>query len=301
MNYEIHQLYAKDYKLIKSYIELREPGICDYMFLDQYIWREFYDSKYFYTDKGLFWIMQLNGSYFTMLPMCKAEDLVECFSILVDYFNNTLGVKVQIHIADEEAIDILKLDSNKFTVVEDRTYYDYVYNGKDLRTLSGKKFHKKKNHVNSFMKNYKDRYEYRSLCCKNLEDIKEFLDSWYEHKESDDSYNRLIHEQRGLIEALEHCKELEYKMGGIYIDGKLQGFSLASYMSSKNMVFIHIEKANPQIRGLYNFLNQQFLIHEYPTVRYVNREDDMGLEGLRVAKMSYRPEYLAKKYSIKQI
>lgn len=279
---------------------MRDPGICDSMFIDNYMWRGYYDSKYFTTEKGLFWILKLKTGYFSILPMCKQEDLSECFDILVRYFNEKLGEKLKIYIADEEGALSLQLDPEKFEVQENRDYFDYVYSGEDLRTLKGKKLRKKKNHLNAFYREYEGRYEYRRVCCADREEILEFLDRWYTAKESDDEFNRLDEEFAGILQVIDHCRELEYKMAAVYIDGKMQAFTLGSYSKTNDMAFIHVEKANPEFRGLYNFINQQFLIHEYPDVEWVNREDDMGLEGLRKAKMSYRPAYLAKKYSIIQ-
>ena len=80
----------------------------------------------------------------------------------------------------------------------------------------------------------------------------------------------------------------------------MQAFTIGSYNPFEKMAVIHIEKANAQIRGLYQFINQQFLIHAFPTVKLVNREDDLGLEGLRRAKMSYCPVGFARKYSVRQ-
>ena len=84
------------------------------------------------------------------------------------------------------------------------------------------------------------------------------------------------------------------------MDGKLEAFTIGSYNFYENMAVIHIEKANAQMRGLYQFINQQFLINEFPDVKLVNREDDLGLEGLRKAKMSYNPVGFARKYYVEQ-
>lgn len=297
---EVHDLFARDYYKIKKYFDMRDPGICDSMFIDNYIWRNYYDSKYFTTDKGLFWIYQLRGEYFTILPLCKPEDLPECFDFAVRYFNEVLGVKFKIYIADEEGVNQLNLPSDRFKVEEERDYFDYVYAGEALRTLRGKKLRKKKNHLNSFLNTYEGRYEYRHVCCEDRDAIVNFLNRWYDKKESDDIYNRLAAEYQGIMEVLEHCRELEYRMAAVYVDGVMEAFTLGSYSRTNDMVFIHVEKANPAIRGLYNYINKTFLEKEYPNVEFVNREDDMGLEGLRKAKMSYRPLYLAKKYSITQ-
>ena len=90
-------------------------------------------------------------------------------------------------------------------------------------------------------------------------------------------------------------------MGGVYIDGQMEAFTIGSYNPVEHMAVIHIEKANPEINGLYQFINQQFLIEEFPEAEWVNREDDMGLEGLRKAKMTYYPADYARKYLVEQL
>ena len=104
----------------------------------------------------------------------------------------------------------------------------------------------------------------------------------------------------GIHEILRQCLELDIRMSGVYIDGKLEAFTIGSYNPTENMAVIHIEKANPEIRGLYQFINQQFLIQEFPEVTLVNREDDLGQEGLRHAKMSYNHCGFARKYLVQQ-
>ena len=89
-------------------------------------------------------------------------------------------------------------------------------------------------------------------------------------------------------------------MVGVYIDGDLQAFSVGSYNSREKMAVIHIEKANPEFNGLYQFINQQFLIHEFPEAVLVNREDDVGIPGLRKSKMSYNPIGFARKFMVEQ-
>ena len=110
----------------------------------------------------------------------------------------------------------------------------------------------------------------------------------------------LDYEIEGIHEVLKNCSTLSVKMGGIYIDKRLEAFSMGSYNPFEDMAVVHIEKANPEIRGLYQFINQQFLINEFPEVKLINREDDMGIEGLRQAKMTYNPIGFARKYLVKQ-
>ena len=90
------------------------------------------------------------------------------------------------------------------------------------------------------------------------------------------------------------------KIAGIFIDGKLEAFTMGEYINP-NMALIHIEKANPMIRGLYPYINQQFLVNEFSDVEFVNREEDLGIEGLRKAKLSYHPVKFIEKYTVREV
>ena len=206
----------------------------------------------------------------------------------------------KIYLADEEAVERLHLkESPDFQVTEQEDLKDYLYDGEALRTLAGKKLHKKKNHLNGFLREYEGRYEYRCLCCQDRDKVWEFLDKWREQK-GDDVEDHLDYEVAGIHEILKNCSQLKVRMAGVFVDGNLEAFTIGSYNPLEDMAIIHIEKANPQIRGLYQFINQQFLIHEFPDVKLVNREDDLGEEGLRKAKMSYNPCGFARKYLVMQ-
>ena len=90
------------------------------------------------------------------------------------------------------------------------------------------------------------------------------------------------------------------RMGSIFVDGKMEAFTMGNYNELEEMAFICVEKANSQIPGLYQTINQQFIVQEFPDSRVVNREDDVGLEGLRKAKLSYNPIGYAEKYTVIQ-
>ena len=90
------------------------------------------------------------------------------------------------------------------------------------------------------------------------------------------------------------------KIAGIFIDGKLEAFTMGEYINP-NMALIHIEKANPMIRGLYPYINKQFLVNEFSDVEFVNREEDLGIEGLRKAKLSYHPVKFIEKYTVREV
>ena len=193
------------------------------------------------------------------MPMCKEEDLEHYFLETQEYFNQELNVPLRIYLADEEAVQYLKLDPEKYLVREQEDLKDYLYDGEAMRTLAGKKLHKKKNHLNAFMKEYDGRYEYRRLCCSDRYDVWDFLSTWRETK-GDDVDEHLDPEVEGIHEILKNCSDLNVRMGGVYVDGKLEAFTIGTYNPLENMAVIHIEKANPEMRGLYRFINLS-LIH----------------------------------------
>ena len=300
MNLNFRPVEAKDIDALEPYFGLRPNKTCDSVMLDSFLWKNYYHVRIAVRDdKAVLWLMNLDGQHYTAMPACPEEDLAHYFYETVRYFNEELKEPLRIYLADEEAVQALNLDPEKYEVTEQEDLKDYLYDGEALRSLSGKKQKKKKNHLNAFKKEYEGRYEYRRLCCSDRQDVWQFLDLWREQK-GDDVEEHLDYEVEGIHEILKNCYSINVHMGGVYIDGNLEAFTIGSYNVREKMAIIHIEKANPEIRGLYQFINQQFLINEFPDAVLVNREDDLGLEGLRKAKMSYNPVGFARKYRVIQ-
>lgn len=301
MSLNFKPIQAEDIDQLTPFFCQRPNKTCDSVFLDSFLWRGYYHVQFAVSEgKAILWLMEENGVKHSAMPICREEDLPHFFQQIVDYFNQELNLPFRIYLADEEAVDHLHLkDSEDFVVTEQEDLKDYLYDGEAMRTLAGKKLHKKKNHLNSFLKEYEGRYEFRRLCCSDRGDVWKFLDKWRENK-GDDVEDHLDYEVAGIHEILKNCSHLNVRMAGVYIDGQLEAFTIGSYNPFEDMAVIHIEKANPEIRGLYQFINQQFLLSEFPEVKLVNREDDLGQEGLRRAKMSYNPCGFARKYLVEQ-
>ncbi len=297
---KLHTLKPSDYELLKKYYSYRYPGTCESVITSTYIWNIYYGSKYYINEWGIVFIHSLKDELFTFTPLCRIEDMKACFMDAKAYFNNVLGQKLKLYAVDAEAAEALMDFSDKFDFVKERMYFDYLYEAEGLKKLSGKKYHKKKNHVNGFLKEYGERYDMRQLQAADREEIFEFLDRWHEQRVIEDEYNRDDYELMGIKYLISECPMPDYKMFGIYVDGCMQAFSLGTYSKEEKTAYIHVEKANPDIRGLYAFVNQQFLVNCFPEALYVNREDDMGLLGLRQAKLSYNPIKLIEKYEISE-
>lgn len=172
--------------------------------------------------------------------------------------------------------------------------WDYVYSRESLATLKGKKLHGKRNHINKFLSQNPD-YEYKKLVPSMIPDCIALYEHWSEEK--DEPSMHLDDEKRSVLLALNHMEALGLTGGTIYLDGKLCAFTVGERLLPQ-MQLIHIEKANTDIDGLYPMINQQYVLHECDGVEWINREEDMGLEGMRKAKRSYYPARMVEKYML---
>lgn len=232
-----------------------------------------------------------------MLPLVKDNDYsfpVEC----IKKFFKEKNQKIKFRGIPEEYLDKFRsfLDF-PYELQTNQHENDYLYDADIFRYYKGKKLHKKRNNYNRFVKEYQDRYEFRQIDKKDYYQIYEFLHKWTETKVVDDS---IKNEVFGTKKLLCHYGSLDFVMGGVYIDGILEGFSIANLLN-KDYVIIQVEKANPNIRGLYQYLAQEMILQEFPDVLYVNRQEDLGVPGLIKSKQSYRPSDFGVKYSITEV
>lgn len=177
----------------------------------------------------------------------------------------------------------------------DRNNCDYVYNRDDLANLSGRRFHGPKNHVNRFMKDHPD-FTYEAITPANLEECLAYGKKWCEERANTDE--SIMFESEAIEEAFHSFEALQLRGGLIRYDGKVQAFSFGEKMLGSNMAVIHVEKADHKVNGLFNIINREFVKNAWPDVEYINREEDMGKEGLRMAKESLCPAFLVNKYNI---
>ena len=293
-------LFEEAAKLAEIYA-LRNNKTCDSTVLDTYIWKDLYNTEIYIEDEAAIILMKDDKGYFAAMPYCREEKLPEYFGLLRNYFKEELHSPLRIDLADEDALKALNLFENTdFEIEEEFDLKDYLYDAEELRTLPGKKYQKKRNLINKFMKEYEGRWEYKTLCCVDEYFLEEFMKKWVEIRLSEgvDSKDTLIIEKNGVIEMLRNCDKVTFRIGGIFIDEMLEAFTIGSYNSREKMAVISIEKGNSAIPGIYQVINQQFLLNSYEEAELVNREDDMGIEGLRQAKESYNPVGYARKYRV---
>ena len=178
-------------------------------------------------------------------------------------------------------------------VVADRANADYLYRREDLATLQGKRYHKKKNRLNVFLNHYEYtvipyNYEYRDGC-------RALLAAWREERMREGENLSLEREAQATAEALEYAGELGLAGLVVLVGGEVKGFVLGERLNRETSV-CHFEKADPQTEGLSQFLDREFNRLLFTDCTYVNREQDLGDEGLRMAKSTYHPIELITKY-----
>ncbi|SHN60128.1 hypothetical protein SAMN02745247_02177 [Butyrivibrio hungatei DSM 14810] len=301
---EFHKPDFEEASELSTIYALRDNKTCDSTVLDTYIWKELYNTRICKLEDAAFILMQDEKGYFASMPYCKEEDLPKAFELLKSYFNIELKSPLRIDLADEDALKVLGFDdltnNEEYIIEEESDLKDYLYDAEGLRTLAGKKYQKKRNLVNKFMKEYEGRWEYKTMCCTDEYFLEEFMKKWIEVKLSEgvESKDTLLVEKDGIIDILRNCDKVTYRVGGIFIDEMLEAFTIGSYNRREKMAVISIEKGNPDIPGIYQVINQQFLQNSYEEAEIVNREDDMGIEGLRHAKESYNPIGFARKYRV---
>ena len=289
------RLAIEDKNIFEKFIYPYKFLSCEYSFTTLYIWREACDVC-FTIYKGALIIKKkdFEGRYYFMQPLgYSSENLKEIIDTLMVYKTEN-GMEYLFKDLEEEFMEEIRNiydDVKDICIEEDRDNFDYLYEAEKLIKLSGKKLHGKKNHYNSFVKNYD--YEVKDI--KDAEVIKDVIiaaEKWYEA--NNDDYI-LKCELQGIKDVLENMKIINTKGIAVYVDEIIVAFSLGEKLND-DLAVIHIEKADVAYSGVYSFINKAFVDRYFNDVKIINREQDLGIAGLRKSKLSYHPFKLEKKY-----
>ncbi|MDR0995284.1 MAG: phosphatidylglycerol lysyltransferase domain-containing protein [Tannerella sp.] len=269
---------------------------CDYSFANMCSWRFLYGSEYAIYDEMLlvrFWIEEKRDRPVYMCPVSRhcldeAVRLLEEDSLAHGHPLWLLGVT-------DESRKVLERDyPGGFRYIPDRNYSDYIYLRSDLAGLSGKRYQSKRNHVNRFRNLYD--YRYLPITPELVPHCLELEAKWFVANEEKEGAGPLSNERRSLTFALAHSEELGLQGGAICVEGEIIAFSFGAPINA-NTFGVHVEKADVHYEGAYSVINQEFASHIPAQYTYVNREEDLGIPGLRQAKLSYHPAILLDKYT----
>jgi uncharacterized protein len=264
-------------------LNLTEDGISEFTFSNLYLFRKTYGYRLSSIPGKTFVIEGArHGKSFFSVPCALPEaDILDELMAGHDYLKNLPESLV--------AANRAGLERRGYSVEEDRDNFDYLYDRTDLAELSGKAYHKKRNLVNAFLNSYS--YEQKPLSKDNVPDALAVLDKWREAKGFDGDYE-------ASREALELFDVLGMRGFVYYVGGSPAGWCLGESLAKGRMFAVHFEKGIEEYKGIYQFINQAFAQSLPTTIRHINREQDLGDEGLRQAKMTYRPSGFVSKHRV---
>ena len=284
----------EDKSLVEKYYGKENHYLCEYYFSDIYMWSKTYHTK-IAEHNGYLYLKMTNSENVDYFFAPEGEgDFIEAVNALIDYTNKREIplLFTSIYAGMKEKLENAFPD--KFSFEENRDNSDYIYLAEKLINLSGKKLHKKKNHLNRFLKEYDGRWTYEDLDDDNKRDFFQYQLKWC------DIDNEFLGELGASSLALRNYNELNMKGGILKVDGEIIAVTLGSRTFEDTFV-IHIEKAETHINGSYQAINNMFASRNCQDVKYIDREEDLGIPGLRKAKESYYPEFLPENYIGKYI
>lgn len=294
-------LTIDDKDVIEKYVDKENLESYEYLFSSLYMWRKLNNIKYTVVNDVL--VIEKNeegkGTFYAQPLKYNKENLTELVDILIERNENYTDRDYLFGDVDEKFInDLKKYTDYKIEIKEDINDFEYVYNTNDLIELRGKKYHGKKNHVNSFEKSYK--YEIKSIDNENvIKDCIMLLHKWHEEVAVTVDKEMLM-EIDAIKDLFSELHYFDLQSIAIYVEGELAGFAVGEKVNDK-MAVIHVERGEIEYKGIYAFLNRQFLIKDFSDIECVNRQEDTGNAGLRKAKRSYHPVKMVKKYLVKVI
>ena len=254
------------------------------------MWNHYYEISYELFDHYAVILVKYPNKCAWLMPLCERNYLTDAFAYMKQY-SMEHNLPFEVHGMTQEIKDYCENNHISFIYEQDIDAQDYVYDVKMHQTLSGKKMQKRRNHYNAFIKEYENRYIFRSLNKNDKSIVLNFMDEWMQTSDYKDSIEI---EKMGISNLFDIFDEIHLKGGCIFVDNKLKGFNLYSELSDR-MLQMHVEKVDKSIRGLSCAL-LKFTLQDC-SYELMNREDDMGLEHLRKAKKDMNPIYKVKKYT----
>lgn len=290
---EFKEVELEDRGIIQKYLAQERFFISDVSFVNLFLWRKARKIAYaIVCDCLLIQTTYVGEKPFYFFPI-GAGDKRRVVELLLEQDS-----ALEFHSLELAWVEFLR---EHFTGIFDfelnRDRSDYVYDVQELISLSGRKYHKKKNHLNKFLQTY-PQFVFERISVENSAEVLGVWGEWFGMIEAPSV--GLVNENLGIVEVLGAWGELPIEGGLVRVDGRIVAFSFGEVMSSE-MAVIHIEKADSSVAGAYQIINQQLLANVFSHVKYANREEDLGIEGLRRAKMSYNPVFLVEKYEARRV
>ena len=266
---------------------------CDFCFTNLVAWQAKFKTCFAVVDETLFVRYQEeNREFYYFLPIGKIPLKKSLALIIRDAEKNAIPLKIKI-VGEQMWAHIENEMPNIFQFSYDRNNDEYIYLSEKLITLKGKKLQSKRNHINRLKSENADWSYLPISTAEELQECSSMLDAW-ENLNIGKAEKSLRYDYIAIKMILKNFRFLQLRGGIIRINDKIAAFTIGERLTNDTFV-IHVEKAFGDIQGAYPIINQQFAQNEITDAyTYINREEDMGLEYLRKAKMSYYPDNLLK-------
>lgn len=292
---EFKKLELNNIPLVVEYLSLNPSWISGRSIGGLFMWREPCNMEYCEFDNILY-LKGKFGSKVAFFPPCvKNGDFATALLTVKEYCDKN-NVECVFCNVDENEIESYEKVFSKTEVSFNETWSDYVYNAGDLMSFIGKKYHGQRNFVNRFKKLYPN-YKTFDVTLENLDKVKKFVGEYYEKRNKNSQM--FYEEKQSVFEVFDNFALYNFFGLGIMVEDEIVAVSFGE--KSSETIFIHIEKANTDYPGAYQMIVSEFAKRYAFDVKYLNREDDAGDEGLSRSKKSYHPVFMIKKYNVKII
>lgn len=263
---------------------------CDLSFSNLCSWRFLYHTQFAEQDGFLFFKFWSNEHLSYMMPVGKG-DLKKAVEALIEDAKQEKDHLRMLGVCPSMKEELEAIMPDSFSFRANRDFADYLYLRTDLATLIGKKYQSKRNHLNKFRKMYQ--HEYLPITPELIPECARLEEEWCKQNGCNEE-NGTTYEGRAITYALKNFEALGLTGGVLRVDNRIVAFTYGMPINQDTFV-VHVEKADTEIEGAYTMINYEFANRIPEQYIYINREEDLGIEGLRKAKLSYKPVRLLEK------
>lgn len=293
------RLTIADKALVQSFTFKLRLQICDLNFMNLCSWQFLYDTELAVIGDWLVFRFYADGHLAYMLP-CGGGFPRDILTLLLEDSRQLGHPFLMLGVCEDFVPCIGRAMPGTFHFSHNRDYSDYIYDRNALSTLAGKALQAKRNHVNRFLAAYPD-YEFRHLTQQEIPLCRELELRWQHDKQGTNPVAEAYeNERRSMNFVFDHWDELDSMGGCLFVNNRLVAFTFGSKIN-ENSFNVCVEKADIRYEGAYAVINRDFVRSLPPEYLYINREEDLGINGLRQAKSSYRPLRLLHKYSVTEL
>lgn len=292
-----HALSIHDKDLIRRSVRHTECRNCDLNFMNLLSWRFLYSTEVASHEDWLLFRFMADGHRAYLAPVGNGN-WTSIMHQLLDDARQTGHPFLMLGVCENSLSQLEAAMPGYFFASADRNYTDYIYEREKLASLAGKKLQSKRNFTNRFADRHLG-YEVLPLAAEHMDECLDLDLRWTANKTEETDVGRYTYEaeRRSLLTVFDHWDELDGMGAVLKVDGRIVAFTYGAPVN-EDTFDVCAEKADTAVEGSFAMINREFARMIPEQYRYINREEDLGIEGLRRAKLSYRPALLLHKYTV---